>query len=165
MELRSLLHSMKVIRFFFPLTTVMGPLASFNVCFVYLLTRLLSNVLFPTPGGPTIATTTGGGSSSGYCHRSRWLPEYRTADNWTGRHLWRGRTLWAQREWHGHLQLECRRIGHNPWIGSRIIRDSTPEWVDSLHGTIYLDFDLAVGTLNYRLTGVANALYANSWVL
>lgn len=34
MELRSLLHSMNVMRFFFPLTTVIGPLASFRVCLV-----------------------------------------------------------------------------------------------------------------------------------
>lgn len=65
MLLRSLLHSMNVSRRFFPLTTVMGPLASFKVCFEYLLTRLLSRVVLPTPGGPTIATMTGGGSSSG----------------------------------------------------------------------------------------------------
>ena len=64
-ELRSLLHSMKVIRRFFPPTTVIGPLASCSVCFEYRRTRLLRRVVFPTPGGPTIATTTGGGKSSG----------------------------------------------------------------------------------------------------
>ena len=33
MLLRSLLHSINVSRFFLPLTTVMGPFASFKVCF------------------------------------------------------------------------------------------------------------------------------------
>lgn len=65
MLLRSLLHSMNVRRRFLPVTTVMGPLASFSVCLVYRLTRLLSRVVLPTPGGPTMATMTGGGSSSG----------------------------------------------------------------------------------------------------
>ena len=65
MELRSLLHSINVSRRFLPLTTVTGPLTSLRVCFVYRLTRLLSNVVFPTPGGPTTAMMTGGGSSSG----------------------------------------------------------------------------------------------------
>lgn len=64
-ELRSLLHSINVSLLFFPATTVIGPLASVNVCFAYLLTRLLSRVVLPTPGGPTIAMMTGGGSSSG----------------------------------------------------------------------------------------------------
>lgn len=62
---RSLLHSTNVSLRFFPLTTVMGPLASFKVCFVYRLTRLLRRVVLPTPGGPTMATMTGGGASSG----------------------------------------------------------------------------------------------------
>lgn len=65
MELRSLLHSMKVSRRFFPPTTVIGPLASCRVCFEYRRTRLLRRVVFPTPGGPTMATMTGGGMSSG----------------------------------------------------------------------------------------------------
>lgn len=64
-ELRSLLHSIKVSLLFFPLTTVTGPLISFKVCLVYRRTRLLSRVDLPTPGGPTTATSTGGGSSSG----------------------------------------------------------------------------------------------------
>jgi len=64
-ELRSLLHSTNVSLRRFPLTTVMGPWAWFKVCFVNLRTRLLRSVVFPTPGGPTIATMTGGGSSSG----------------------------------------------------------------------------------------------------
>jgi hypothetical protein len=65
MEEISLLHSMMVSRFFFPLMTVTGPLISFSVCLVYLRTRDLTRVLFPTPGGPTTATMTGGGASSG----------------------------------------------------------------------------------------------------
>lgn len=65
MLLRSLLHSMKVRRRFLPVTTVTGPFMSLRVCLVYRLTRLLRRVVFPTPGGPTIATITGGGSSSG----------------------------------------------------------------------------------------------------
>jgi hypothetical protein len=64
MEFRSLLHSIKVRRRFFPTnilvfadttvsqdlpaTTVMGPLTSDRVCFVYLFTRLLTRVVFPT---------------------------------------------------------------------------------------------------------------------
>jgi hypothetical protein len=64
-EFRSLLHSINVSRRFLPLTTVTGPLISFKVCFVYRRTRLLSKVDLPTPGGPTIATITGGGSLSG----------------------------------------------------------------------------------------------------
>ena len=64
-ELRSLLHSTNVSLRRFPLTTVIGPWAWFKVCFVNLRTRLLRSVVFPTPGGPTIATMTGGGSSSG----------------------------------------------------------------------------------------------------
>lgn len=63
--LRSLVHSMKVSRRFFPLTTVTGPLGSLRVCFVYRRTRLLRRVVFPTPGGPTMATTTGGGFPCG----------------------------------------------------------------------------------------------------
>jgi len=65
MELRSLLHSMNVSLRRFPLATVMGPWAWFKVCFANLRTRLLRSVVFPTPGGPTMATMTGGGSSSG----------------------------------------------------------------------------------------------------
>jgi len=65
MEERSLLHSIRVSRLLFPLTTVTGPLMSFRVCLVYLRTRDLTSVLFPTPGGPTMATMTGGGTSSG----------------------------------------------------------------------------------------------------
>lgn len=65
MEERSLLHSIRVSRFFFPLITVTGPLISFSVCLVYLRTRDLTRVLFPTPGGPTTATMTGGGESPG----------------------------------------------------------------------------------------------------
>lgn len=65
MELMSLLHSMKVIRRLFPPMTVIGPFASCRVCFAYRRTRLLRRVVFPTPGGPTIATMTGGGVSSG----------------------------------------------------------------------------------------------------
>jgi hypothetical protein len=64
-EFRSLLHSINVSRRFLPLTTVTGPLTSLKVCFVYRRTRLLSRVDLPTPGGPTMATMTGGGSSSG----------------------------------------------------------------------------------------------------
>ena len=64
-ELRSLLHSMKVRRLFLPLTTVTGPRISDSVCLVYRRTRLLTKVLLPTPGGPTMATMTGGGRSSG----------------------------------------------------------------------------------------------------
>lgn len=65
MEEGSLLHSMSVSRFFFPLITVTGPLISLSVCLVYLRTRDLTRVLFPTPGGPTTATMTGGGASPG----------------------------------------------------------------------------------------------------
>ena len=65
MLFRSLLHSTKVRRFFFPLTTVIGPFGSLSVCFVYRRTSDFSRVVLPTPGGPTMATTTGGGSSSG----------------------------------------------------------------------------------------------------
>lgn len=65
MELRSLLHSMKVSRRFFPPTTVIGPFASCMVCFEYRRTRLFRRVVFPTPGGPTMAMMTGGGVSSG----------------------------------------------------------------------------------------------------
>lgn len=64
-ELRLLLHSTNVSLRRFPLTTVTGPWARFNVCFVNLRTRLLRSVVFPTPGGPTMATMMGGGSSSG----------------------------------------------------------------------------------------------------
>lgn len=64
-ELRSLLHSKNVSLRRFPLITVIGPWARLKVCFVNLRTRLLRSVLFPTPGGPTMATMTGGGSSSG----------------------------------------------------------------------------------------------------
>lgn len=65
MEERSLLHSIMVSRLFFPLITVTGPLMSLSVCLVYLRMRDLTRVLFPTPGGPTTATITGGGTSSG----------------------------------------------------------------------------------------------------
>jgi hypothetical protein len=65
MELRSLLHSIRVSRRLLPLTTVTGPLISFSVCLVYLRTRDLTRVLFPTPGGPTMATIIGGGMSLG----------------------------------------------------------------------------------------------------
>jgi hypothetical protein len=47
-ELRSLLHSMKVSLRFFPVTTVIGPFNSVRVCFEYLLTRLLMSIVFPT---------------------------------------------------------------------------------------------------------------------
>lgn len=65
MLLRSLLHSINVMRRFLPLTTVMGPFASVRVCLVYRRTRLFNRVVLPTPGGPTMAITTGGGSSWG----------------------------------------------------------------------------------------------------
>lgn len=64
-ELRSLLHSMKVILFFFPATTVTGPCTWLRVCFVWRRTSDFSRVVFPTPEGPTMATMTGGGRSSG----------------------------------------------------------------------------------------------------
>lgn len=64
-EEMSLLHSISVSLRFFPLITVTGPLMSLSVCLVYLRTRDLMRVLFPTPGGPTMATITGGGASSG----------------------------------------------------------------------------------------------------
>ena len=64
-EFKSLLHSMKVMRFFFPLTTVTGPWIWLRVCLVYLLIRDFIRVVLPTPGGPTTATMTGGGWSSG----------------------------------------------------------------------------------------------------
>lgn len=47
-ELRSLLHSIIVSLLFFPATSVMGPLISESVCFVYLRTRDLIRVDFPT---------------------------------------------------------------------------------------------------------------------
>ncbi|SRR6266446_6600902 len=62
-EERSLLHSINVSLLFLPLITVTGPLMSLSVCLVYLRTRDLTRVLFPTPGGPTTATITGGGTS------------------------------------------------------------------------------------------------------
>lgn len=65
MLLRSLLHSRKVSLRLLPLTTVIGPFASVRVCFVYRLIRLFKSVVLPTPGGPTMATMIGGGSSSG----------------------------------------------------------------------------------------------------
>jgi len=64
-------HTVEVVAFnegetaFLPLTTVTGPLTSFNICLVYRRTRLLSKAVLPTPGEPTMAMITGGGSSSG----------------------------------------------------------------------------------------------------
>lgn len=84
-----LLHSIKVSLLFLPLTTVMGPRASWRVCFEYRLTRLFKRVVLPTPDGPTIATITGGGISSGVrstrgtckrvCSRSTFLRPWRSA--------------------------------------------------------------------------------------
>lgn len=47
MEFISLEHSIKVKRRFFPLTTVIGPLISVKLCFVYLLTSDFISVVFP----------------------------------------------------------------------------------------------------------------------
>lgn len=54
---------MKVKRLRFDVTTVKGPMGCERVCFVYLRISDFINVVFPTPGGPTTATTKGGGSS------------------------------------------------------------------------------------------------------
>lgn len=56
-------HSTNVKRCRFEVTTVMGPCGSESVSFVYLLTRDFKRVVLPTPGGPTIVTSRGGGSS------------------------------------------------------------------------------------------------------
>lgn len=71
-ELTSLLHSIRVILRFFPVTTVTGPLMSVNGDLVNSRIRLLITVLFPTFGGPTTTTRIGGGSrgfrsTSGIC--------------------------------------------------------------------------------------------------
>jgi hypothetical protein len=42
---------------------VMGPWGSERVSLAYRLTSDFSKVVFPTPGGPTIVTRRGGGSS------------------------------------------------------------------------------------------------------
>lgn len=55
-------HSMNVSRCFFDVTMVSGPVGCESVCLVYLRTRDFMRVVFPTPGGPTTATTRGGGS-------------------------------------------------------------------------------------------------------
>ena len=51
------------------MTTVIGPRGSERVSLAYRLTRDLRRVVFPTPGGPTIVTSRGGGSSG---IRSTW---------------------------------------------------------------------------------------------
>jgi len=56
------------------LLTVTGPWGSVIVSLAYLLIRLRRRVVFPTPGGPTIVTSLGGGSSGkrstrGTCNR------------------------------------------------------------------------------------------------
>jgi len=56
-------HSTNVRRCLFDVTTVIGPWGFERVSFAYLLTRDLRRVVFPTPGGPTIVTSRGGGSS------------------------------------------------------------------------------------------------------
>ena len=48
---------------------MMGPWGLERVSFAYLLTRDFKRVVFPTPGGPTIVTSRGGGSSG---MRSTW---------------------------------------------------------------------------------------------
>ena len=63
MAFMSFSHSKKVRRRFLPVTTVTGPLMSASVCFVKRLTSDRISVLLPTCGGPTTATTMGGGSS------------------------------------------------------------------------------------------------------
>ncbi|KAH3688656.1 hypothetical protein WICPIJ_000347 [Wickerhamomyces pijperi] len=64
-EFKSLATSMNVKRRLLPLTTVIGPLTSVKDCLANCLTKDLINVVLPVPGGPTTATMTGGGSSSG----------------------------------------------------------------------------------------------------
>ncbi len=61
MEGKSFEHSMNVNLLVFEETTVIGPLISEIECFVYLFIKLFIRVVFPTPGGPTMAITTGGG--------------------------------------------------------------------------------------------------------
>ena len=48
---------------YLPETTVTGPVIFDSRCFVKFFTMPLINVVFPTLGGPTIATTSGGGST------------------------------------------------------------------------------------------------------
>jgi hypothetical protein len=61
MLFRSFPHSINVIRLVLPDTTVMGPRACDRECFVYRRTSDRRSVVLPTPGGPTIPTTMGGG--------------------------------------------------------------------------------------------------------
>ena len=83
-------HSTSVIRRVFDVQTVIGPVGSVRPWFVYTRTRDRMSVLFPTPGGPTTATTGGGPSStraarlslsgtySFFCARSRlrWIERW-----------------------------------------------------------------------------------------
>lgn len=74
MASNSLGHSTNVRRCFFEVTTVIGPSGSDKVSLAYRFTRDLRSVVLPTPGGPTMATSLGGGSSgslstSGTCKR------------------------------------------------------------------------------------------------
>ena len=58
--LRSFGHSMSVTRRDLPVTTVTGPCVSLRFCLVQCLTSERITVDFPTPAGPTTATTMGG---------------------------------------------------------------------------------------------------------
>ena len=63
---------MKVRRCFLEVTTVMGPWGSDIVSLAYRRMKDLSSVVLPTPGGPTMATRRGGGSSGSLSTRGAW---------------------------------------------------------------------------------------------
>lgn len=63
MASRSFGHSTNVNRCFLDVTTVIRPSGSESVSLAYRLTRDFKSVVLPTPGGPTIVTRRGGGSS------------------------------------------------------------------------------------------------------
>ena len=119
---RSLLHSTKVNRRFLPLTTVTGPLTSLRVRFVYRLMRLLRSVVFPTPGGPTIATITGGGSSSGTrfmrgtCRRVWSRSMFRLACRSARRPEAGAKALNYQLDLCFHRKIQCMPFHWNPFV-------------------------------------------------
>mmetsp|Transcript_13704 Transcript_13704/g.29760 ORF Transcript_13704/g.29760 Transcript_13704/m.29760 type:complete len:207 (-) Transcript_13704:30-650(-) len=103
-------HSISVIRRVLEVHTVMGPVGSDRLWFVYSLTRLLISVDFPTPGGPTTATR-GGGPSSTRADRRSVLPAGTYSFFWA-----RSRFRWMVRWVRTTLETEkARGLWFRPW--------------------------------------------------